>query len=193
MKTILTKEQAEFLCELTYRYGDALTKYAYRFFAYHPSMLQIAQDSVQETFEKAILHVDHLMKHPNQIGWLKVSLRNILLNTQREKRLQYEDLRASVADSPDVYRDATIAAFERVDQYPRLKEVVDAASEILTEAEINTFYDHFLMGLTTEETALLESVSSDTVRGRISRIRKKLRKYFGFPCCFLFFLFYRVM
>lgn len=193
MKKGLTNEQAEFLCELTLRYGDALTKYAYRFYSYQPNMLHTAQDAVQDTFEKAVLDVDKLMNHPNQIGWLKVSLRNTLLNIQREQHWKKEDLRYSVSDSPEIRKQVVMEAFDRLERYPRLKEVVEGANDVLSEEEVQTFYDHFLEGLTTEETALLESVTSDTVRGRISRIRKKLRKYFGFTCCLLFILFYKGM
>lgn len=191
MKKVLTKEQNDFLCMLVLCYGDALTKYAYRFYGYQPHMFETAQDAVQETFLKAVHDVDILMAHPNKIGWLKVSLRNILFNLQRDKHWKFERQQNFIKGSPERRLQNVLDAFDTLDRYPKLKDVITVANAILTEDEVDTFYDHFLVGLTTEETAILENTSSDTVRGRISRIRKKLRKHFGMSCCFLVILFYR--
>lgn len=190
MRKSLTDEQCEFLRELVVRYGDALTKYAYRFFGYQSNFQQISQDAVQETFLKAVKDVEILMTHPNVAGWLKVSLRNVLLNIQRENQRRDQNIQEMSIDYSQEQLHAALDAFESRDQYPRLKEVIGVANVILTESEVGTFYDHFLVGLTTEETALLEAVSVDSVRGRINRIRKKLRKYFGPTCSLLLFLFY---
>lgn len=191
MKKSLTNEQEEFLYEIITKYGDTLTKYAYRYLGYQPHMLQIAEDAVQETFVKAIQDVDLLMNHPNQIAWLKVSLRYSLLNIQREPHWKREELHASLRETPNEKLYVVLDAFDRLEQYPRLTEVISIAENVLTNVEFDTFYDHFLAGLTTEETAILQGVTNDTVRGRISRIRKKLRRHFGLSCYFLFGVFYR--
>lgn len=191
MKKKLTNEQAQFLYDLTLKYGDILTKYAYRFFGYQPHRFQNAQDAVQETFVKAVQDVENLMEHPNKAAWLKVSLRFTLFNMQRNPHWKLEELQATVKEAPTRRLHVVLDAFDRLERYPRLTEVIAVAEVILTEEEFDTFYDHFLAGMTTEETAFLEGVSNDTVRGRISRIRKKLRKHFGLTCYFFFFLFYR--
>lgn len=191
MKKTLSKEQVEFLNSLTLQYGNTLTKYAYRFYGYRPHMYQTAEDAVQETLIKAINDVDTLMNHPNRIGWLKLCLRNVLLNARREQYRKYEQLQDSVSESPEGRLQIVLDAFDQLEQYPRLEEVQAVAKAILTEGEADTFYDHFLVGLTTEETALLENTTADTVRGRISRIRKKLRKYFRMMCSLIVILFYR--
>ncbi len=191
MKKKLTKEQNDFLCELVLRYGDTLTKYAYRFYGYQPHMLETAQDAVQETFVKAVQDVEILMNHPNKIGWLKVSLRNILFNIQRDQHWQFEQLKDGGKGWPEGRLQNVLDGLDELERYPRLGEVIAVTKAILTDGEADTFYDHFLVGLTTEETAILENTSSDTVRGRISRIRKKLRNHFGLTCYLLFILFYR--
>lgn len=73
MKKRLTEAQATYLRELTLQSADVLTKYAYRFFGYQPHMREIAEEAVQDTYLKAVEDVESLMKHPNKIGWLKVS------------------------------------------------------------------------------------------------------------------------
>lgn len=191
MKRTISEAQADFLRELTLQSADVLTKYAYRFFGYQLHMREIADEAVQDTYLKAVDDIETLMKHPNPIGWLKVSLRYILFNIKREQVWKYEESRSIIRDTPEKRLYAALDAFDEFDRYPRLKELEEVVNTILTPDEADTFYDHFLYGLTTEETAILECVSNDTVRGRISRIRKKLRKHYKMPCFLLLLLFYR--
>ena len=191
MKKVMSEAQANFLRELTLQSADVLTKYAYRFFGYQLHMREIAEEAVQDTYLKAVEDIEALMTHPNPIGWLKVSLRNILLNIKREQHWKYEESKDVIRDNPDKRLYAVLDAFDEFSSYPRLKELEEVINTILTPDEAETFYDHFLCGLTTEETAILECVSNDTVRGRISRIRKKLRKHYKMPCFLLLLLFYR--
>lgn len=191
MKKVMSEAQANFLRDLTLQSADVLTKYAYRFFGYQLHMREIAEEAVQDTYLKAVEDIESLIIHPNPIGWLKVSLRNILLNIKREQHWKYEESKEVIRDNPDKHFYAALDAFDEFDRYPRLKELEKVVNTILTPDEADTFYDHFLCGLTTEETAILECVSNDTVRGRISRIRKKLRKHYKMPCFLLLLLFYR--
>lgn len=191
MKKVMSEAQANFLRDLALQSADVLTKYAYRFFGYQLHMREIAAEAVQDTYLKAVEDIETLMIHPNPIGWLKVSLRNILLNIKREQHWKYEESKEVIRDNPDKRLYAALDAFDEFDRYPRLKELEKVVNTILTPDEADTFYDHFLCGLTTEETAILECVSNDTVRGRISRIRKKLRKHYKMPCFLLLLLFYR--
>jgi len=189
MKKVLTSEQTQFLNDLTLQYGDMLTKYAYRFFGYQPSKLEIAQDAVQETFLKAVVEVETLMEHPNVAAWLKVSLKYTLFNIQRDPYWQHEEPQASIVNLT-ASKDLITDALDQSDSLPRLKEIISVIDSVLSREELSTFHNHFLLGLTTEETAILESVPSSTIRGRISRIRKKLKSHFNILCCFIFILFY---
>lgn len=191
MKKELTQEEAYFLHELVLQYSDVLTKYAYRFYSYQPHMLQTAQDAVQDTFLKAVQDVQMLMTHPNIAAWLKVSLKYSLLNIQRDPHWKFEELHSSVADSPTRRLHTVLDAFDRLELYPRLNEVVAVVDAILTEGESSTFYNYFLVGLSVEETAILEGVTTGSVRGRINRIRNKMKKHFGSACYLFFLLFYR--
>lgn len=190
MKKPLSESQGDYMRKLTQTSADVLLKYAYRFFGYQQHMQEVAEEAVQDTFLKAVEDVESLMKHPNPIGWLKVSLRNILLNIKREQHWKFEEAKEVIVENPEKQLYVVLDAFDHFDRYPRLKELEDVVNTILTPDEATTFYDHFLSGLTTEETAILEGVSSDTVRGRISRIRKKLRKHYDMQCFFLLLLFY---
>ena len=174
----LTEEQEAFLNQLPEKYGDSLSKYAYRFFGYKPHMLPVVEDAVQETFIKAIRDVEDLMKHQNQHGWMKTSLKHILLNKCRDMNRRKEELFGAETDIPAIAKQAMVNALERWESRITLPEVIERAGEILTKDEMESFVDHYLIGLTTEETAAQEGVSAGTVRGRLSRIRKKMKKNF---------------
>lgn len=172
----LTEEQEAFLNHLPAKYGDSLSKYAYRFFGYKSHMLPVVEDAVQETFVKAVLDVEDLMKHQNPHGWMKISLKHILLNKCRDMNRRKEELFGEEAEIPAIAKQSMINALERWESRITLPEVIERAGELLTKDEMESFVDHYLIGLTTEETAAQEGVSVDTVRGRLSRIRKKMKK-----------------
>ncbi|MBR4068952.1 MAG: RNA polymerase sigma factor [Clostridia bacterium] len=175
----LTEAQERFLNELPEKYGAALSKYAYRFFGYQRHMLPAAEDAVQETFIKAVSEVERLMTHPNPLGWLYTALRYVLLNMRRDMDRRREELYGSVADLPETSDPVIGYTMDRWGNTVSLPTVLEQMEQCLTRDERATFADHYLMGYSTEETAFRENVSADTVRGRLSRIRRKIRKAFS--------------
>lgn len=185
MRKRLTEQQHLFISGLPELYGDALLKYAVRFLGYKPHLQHMAEDAVQETWLKAIEHIDALMQHENPSAWLKLCVKRSLLNRLRAASHQREELTEDVTCHPAASAQAMEAALDRWQKAVTLREVQEVASMLLSPEEWTTFGDHFLQGFTAEETALLENVPAATVRGRISRIRKKLKKYFLDMCILL--------
>lgn len=185
MRRKLTKQQHAFISALPGIYGDALLKYAVRFLGYKSHLQYLAEDALQETWLKAIENVDTLMQHENPSAWLKLCLKRVLLNKLRAASYQRETLAEDVAQHPAASAQAVQSALERWQETTSLREVQEIASMLLSPEEIQTFGDHFLYGFTAEETAKLENVPAATIRGRISRIRKKLKKYFQHMCILL--------
>ena len=95
-----------------------------------------------------------------------------LMGTLEEKRSQSE---------AELYA----AAMKYETAQRQLEDVLQVAHAILTTEEQRTLESHFIGGLTTAETAMLESVPESTIRGRISRIRRKLKKHFPELCVLL--------
>ena len=58
-----------------------------------------------------------------------------------------------------------------------LDDVLMLANRSLNANELETFRDYFLNDYTMEQTASLEHETSATIRGRIFRIRQKLRRH----------------
>lgn len=60
-------------------------------FAYHIlNNTESAKDMVQETFLLALFHQEDLIAHPKPEGWLMLTLRNLVLNELRRKRVTAE-------------------------------------------------------------------------------------------------------
>ena len=185
MRRRLTDRQAAFLEELALRYSDVLMQYAMRFLNYQPHLRPLAQECVQEAFLRAIKCVDGLMTHENPVGWLKVTVKHLLLNRIGSAKHQREELCGDVSVHAAAIGQSAKDALDRWEAQRQLEEVLQVAHAILTTEEQRTLDAHFISGLTTAETALLESVPESTIRGRISRIRSKLKKVFPELCVLL--------
>lgn len=185
MSKRLTDKQAAFLEELAIRYSDVLMQYAMRFLNYQPHLRPLAQECVQETFLRAVQCVDGLMAHENPVGWLKVAVKHQLLNRVASASHLREELCEDVTIHAAAVGQSAEDALHRWEAQRQLEDVLQVAHAILTTEEQRTLNAHFFGGLTTAETALLESVPESTIRGRISRIRRKLKKYFPELCVLL--------
>lgn len=64
-------------------------------------------------------------------------------------------------------------------------EVLECVAEILSEEEHKVFDDVFINGYTIQETASRQHISFDKARGKVSSIRKKIKKYFSTLCLFI--------
>lgn len=182
MSKRLTDRQAEFLDELAIRYSDVLMQYAMRFLNYQSHLRPLAQECVQETYLCAIECVEGLMGHENPVGWLKVVLRHQLLNRVGSAKHRCEELCGDVSAHAVARGQSARDALALWETHQQLEDMLQVAHAILTTEEQRTLESHFFDGLTASETALLESVPESTIRGRISRIRRKLKKYFPELC-----------
>lgn len=185
MRKRLTEEQYAYLDDLALRYSDVLMSYAMRFLNYRQHLQPLAQECVQDTFLRAVANAEALMKHENPVGWLKVSLRHILLHAISSASFRREEHLSDAQTHPKALQQSAAEALELWETGQELSEVLDVAKKLLTADERRTFDAHFRQGLTTAETALLESVPESTIRGRISRIRRKLKKHFPELCLLL--------
>ena len=177
MSQELSEEQAAFLEKIAQQYEKMLFRYCAKCVNYNPKIMPFVPDLIQEVYLKASLHADILMNHTNIPGWLKkschFSILNMLRNQRNGREILYptaEKLQLLLHQDRNTinYDEATIT----------LEEVISAAETILSDEEQAIFNDYFLDDLSTSETAELNHMTYDTVRGKISRIRKKLKEYF---------------
>ena len=173
----LNQEEEKFIAKIAEQYYEMLHQYCCRCISYNTKYLPIVPDVVQATFLKAVENAAVLLQHENVPGWLKRSCYFSLMNMLRDIRSSREVASPAI----DRLRFLGLAATENDAVWEgkiSLNDVIAAARKILTEGEWIVFVDYFLNNLSTDETAMKNHLSHDAVRGRISRIRKKLKLYF---------------
>lgn len=175
----LTRGQAAFLNELYLNCGPALYRYARHFLGERPYTQGSVQDALQETWLRAVRDVDRLISHEKPDAWLLLTLRHVLLDGMRTERTHWRFFVAQDVQSAEELQQLIIRDRAELSAHEWLRQVEAAAARVLTAGELRTFRDHFFSGYTMAETARLEQVPLTTVRGRIRRIRLKLRRHFG--------------
>lgn len=181
----VTPEQAEFLEEIEKKYSPLLRHYIRRFLNYDARAKDIEDDTVQEVLLKAVRDVDKLMAHENVVGWLKRSCEFSLRSMLRKMRNSREIPSDAVEKLEIKSEKELLKSFDNWSQSITVKEVREAVCELFQEEDQQVFNDYFGNDMTMKETAEKNGMTTDKVRGKISRIRKKLKKYFQLTCIFL--------
>lgn len=178
MRRELTDEQTAFLEGIAEKYEDMLFHYCAKCMNYNPKIMPFVPDLVQEVYLKASVNVDTLMRHNNIPGWLKKSCHFSILNMLCNQRNGREILYPTAEKLQLLLHQDRITIKNHDEASITLEEVISAAETILSDEEQAIFNDYFLDDLSTSETAELNHMTYDTVRGKISRIRKKLKAHF---------------
>lgn len=178
MSQELSEEQAAFLESIAEQYEKMLFRYCAKCVSYNPKIMPFVPDLIQEVYLKASINVNILMNHTNIPGWLKKSCHFSILNFLRNQRNGREILYPTAEKLQLLlHQDCGTVSYDEA--AITLQEVIAAAETILSDEEQAIFNDYFLDDLSTSETAELNHMTYDTVRGKISRIRKKLKAHFG--------------
>ena len=177
MSQELSEEQAAFLETIANQYEKMLFRYCAKCVSYNPKIMPFVPDLIQEVYLKASVNVNILMNHTNIPGWLKKSCHFSLLNMLRNQRNGREVLYPTIEKLQLLLHQGR-SAINYDEASTTLEGVIAAAETILSEEEQAIFNDYFLDDLSTLETARQNHMTYDAVRGKISRIRKKLKAYF---------------
>lgn len=125
-----------------------------------------AQDLVQETFLFAMIHYEELSDHPNPRGWLSTVLYNLSMNERR----RWDNSRSVSLD-------------QMGDIFPA--EPVSTLTEILPKKLRNDEREllvlRFEQNLSYREIAETLGISEAAGRTKMSRLMKKIQKYFDIP------------
>ena len=174
MQRPLTPEERAYLETLTLCWQDELLQYARRFLGCRTHLRPDAEDAVQTTLLKAVQEADVLLRHENPAGWLKTSLRYTLLNLRRDQ------VSHPVIPVAEVHEPAPILfqhpAVDPSAAASPLADVLTLAARVLTESELEIFSNYFLNNYSMRRTAALSRETPAAIRGRIARIRRKLRR-----------------
>lgn len=175
----LTPEQAAFLEELVRQYSKMLERYCARFFSYNSNYLPLVPDVLQEVYLRATKDIEKVMASPSPAAWLKVCCKNTMLYMLRKRKTSREILSAEAEKLLDINPKMITEAIEKWQQDITIEDIQATVLLLLSEEDQSIFEDYFLNDLTTKETAKKHKMSEDKVRGKISRMRKKLKAHYA--------------
>jgi len=183
-QTILTDGYQRNLDELT----DVITHHSRRFRRIalgHLGSVADAEDAVQDALLSALTHVDQFKGQAKMSTWVT----SIVINASRMKlRKRSASIQLSLDERrtddfplseaiPDT-RPGPEAEYREREMARMLKDAISRLSPILRK----TFELRDLRGLSIREAAHVMGVPSGTVKARLARARKRLRKAMMNPC-----------
>lgn len=153
----------EFIMMLSRKYYKTLYQYARKIC----NDKNIAADIVQDTLMIAYQKADKLQKHENIMGWLYQTARYRMLHLLEES-LYYEELSTIAETTYDdsCFEDRCIAI---LDIYPEI-------ARQLNPQDLRLLLRHYEEGYGYRELAEEYNTSQDSLKMRMQRIRKQLRK-----------------
>lgn len=167
VKNAMTND--DFILMISQKYYNYLFRYISRV-CHNKSMVL---DIVQETFMIASEKADELQSHENIHAWLYCTAKYKMLQFLAES-LNYEEL-DSIADSvPDIrdFENECIASLEE-QKYPRI-------AQTLSEEDLQLVIKHYEYGYGIRELAEDYHTTESSIKMRLHRIKKKLRKSYPF-------------
>ena len=176
VRCVLTDKEKEFLDLLYQRYYADLRDYSFKILDLHHEYLPLAEDCVQQTFEKAIIKMDILLNHEAPYLWLKKTCRNITLTERRNCFIRARILRFPVSidehfeatDPKDLITDWIISE--------DLSDRKQLLMENLTEQERLVYKAIFEEELSYQEAEEKYHISDGTLRGALQRIKRTASK-----------------
>lgn len=162
MKNITLNQQLE-------EYGDILRNLATKFTQDYDEI----QDLVQETFARALKHMDNFFKNPNIVSWLFVIMRNIYINQYRHRqyRRTYEQYSASQYRQMSFYEPFTEDNLDK-------KFVLQDIQKLLSDMPDNyqEMFTNYINGYKYRELADIYDIPEGTIKSRIHFIRKNIQR-----------------
>jgi len=129
----------------------------------------IADDLAQETFIRAIDHLDLLsqLREGQRLAWLNRALKNLFIDQQRTRQRQQRLMR-------EMTQQAQLAQRIHSDSHPMMRLLLQDALDQIPERYRELLYNHYVLGMTSQEIASELGIPAATVRSRLHLALKKL-------------------
>jgi RNA polymerase sigma factor (sigma-70 family) len=126
----------------------------------------LAEDALQNVFEKTMGRQTELQSHPNLMGWMVKSLRNeVLMHRRKNNRL--EDL--------EVWKEPAVTVPDALESAESHRMIFDLVAG-LPEKQREIFHLREVEEMSYEEIAAQMEISLDQVKVNLHRARKALRE-----------------
>lgn len=142
---------------------DMIYDYAFRMLHYNTAE---AEDLTQEVFWLAFLKWDKLKEHPNIPAFLMKTAKNKIMQWQRDQRMVYIE-NAEVFD--------VIADGGREKNFYGMVDLCSTMEEIVSHENMNMLLYYYGYGCTAPELAKRFGITECCFRGRVARLRDKVR------------------
>lgn len=135
-----------------------------------------AREIVQDVYHEAVLHIDVVMTHENPGGWLMKTLKNKLLEYERNRKKHLARFLSldSEVNHQVASTDNAVAVIEAAEG----KSVWSIVQENLTEEELYILRRIVLEGAPHLQVAKERNISVYASQKKLQRIREKLYKVF---------------
>ncbi len=169
--------ESSFIVQLYNDYSEELHRYCAMQFHFSATYMSYVDDIVQEVFIKAYKDQMELVNHPNQMGWLCITCRNMCISIIRRERRRQEIV-GRMVPMDDCHEYA-----QRLDDIMRWlerqedQEVLLALKQTLTPVEVRVYESYYERGNSDRETADALGMTLVAVRGVLQRIRNKAKKH----------------
>ena len=171
---MLTESERAFLDKMYGTYARTLLVYSYSMLRALPDALSLAEECMQETFERAMLRMNMLSRHQAPERWIMNTCRKITLSRRRKllNRLRiigqpvpYEEIADAVPAGDNVEEWVL-----RNDLFERKQQLMD----LLTEEERAVYRCYYEEDRSLKDSAETLNLSVNALRGAIQRIKGKL-------------------
>lgn len=132
------------------------------------------EDVLQEVFLLAL--ENDIYRHPNPAGWLIKATINICWNATKHHMKSIEKQRRYVQRQMEQIADRTLFCIMSKQNETSMRELLIALEQVLTDEEWALLKACFLDGIPLEELAAQMGVTTNNLRVRIHRLRKKVKK-----------------
>ena len=171
---MLTESERAFLDRMYGTYARTLLVYSFSILRALPDAFPMAEECVQETFERAMLRMHTLARHKSPERWLMNTCRKITLS-RRRKQLN----RLQITGQPVLYEEFadTLPSGDNVEEWILRNDLFERKQQLmdlLTEEELAVYRCYYEEDRSLKECAEALNLSVNAVRGSVQRIKGKL-------------------
>jgi RNA polymerase sigma-70 factor (ECF subfamily) len=137
---------------------------------------QECEDMIQETFIRVLLHIDKYNENKKFTTWIHQILKNLCLDLLRRKKTRPQQS-AIDTESPQLQASSRSPEEEYVE-----KELTEEFRSLLATLRVKDreiLYNRYMNDLSLTEISHLTKLPEGTIKSRLSRARKQLKKKWG--------------
>ncbi len=143
--------------KLCVRYYSAMAAIAYSILGDH----QLAEDSAQETFARALVNIKKLKKQDKFAQWLAAICRNVAKDMLFEKNARLNNKALSQTKQ------------ESNQNHVQINRAIEKLPDSMKELVVLRYYD----GLSYEKISSVLGISKASINGRLTRAKRKMANY----------------